>query len=100
MNCQLDGVVYGVNLRAQGLQFTLIDDSNDGIAVFSSTKSFGYSVKEGDKISVRGRISQFQGLTQILLDTLLTNGTGILKDATEVNFLNETTESQLVVLKM
>jgi hypothetical protein len=33
------------------------------------------------------------------LDTLLTNGTGILKDATEVNFLNETTESQLVVLK-
>lgn len=99
VNCQLDGVVYGVNLRAQGLQFTLIDDSNDGIAVFSSTKSFGYSVKEGDKISVRGRISQFQGLTQILLDTLLTNGTGILKDATEVNFLNETTESQLVVLK-
>jgi hypothetical protein len=23
VNCQLDGVVYGVNLRAQGLQFTL-----------------------------------------------------------------------------
>lgn len=97
VNCQLDGTVYGVNLRNPGLQFTLIDDANDGIAVFSASKNYNYTVKEGDKISVRGRISQFQGLVQILVDTVINLGiTGTLVNPTVITALNENAESQLV----
>ncbi len=68
--CELTATVYGVNLRATGLQFTMIDADNDGIVVFSAAQTFGYTVKEGDKITVRGSINQFNGLLQILPDAL------------------------------
>ncbi|HRH99845.1 MAG TPA: lamin tail domain-containing protein [Saprospiraceae bacterium] len=102
--CQLDGTVYGVNLRPQGLQFTLIDEFNDGIAVFSPNKNFGYTVKEGDKISVRGIIAQFNGLIQITPlnspDTIIYVSSGnSLVSPTEVSSLNEITESQLITIK-
>lgn len=104
INCQLDGVVYGVNLRPQGLQFTLIDQYNDGIAVFSPNKNYSYTVKEGDKVSVRGSISQFNGLIQITPitapDTIIYISSGNkLVDPTVVTNLNELTESQLVTIK-
>jgi len=59
-----------VNLRNTGRQFTMIDDDNDGIVVFSAAQNFGYTVKEGDKITVRGSINQFNGLLQIFPDVL------------------------------
>lgn len=68
--CELTATVYGVNLRNTGLQFTMIDDDNDGIVVFSAAQNFGYTVKEGDKITVRGSINQFNGLLQIFPDVL------------------------------
>jgi len=65
------GTVYGVNLRGtNGLQFTLIDDNNQGIAVFSQSSSFNYTVQEGNEISVRGFIGQFNGLTQLLPESI------------------------------
>lgn len=97
VNCQIEGVVYGVNLRPPGVQITIIDDNNDGIAVFSGTKNYGYSVKEGDRITVQGRISQFQGMTQILPDTILkVSANNNLFTPTITSSLNEATESQLV----
>jgi len=69
--CELTATVYGVDLRGgTGFQFTMIDDDNDGITVFSAAQEFGYTVKEGDKITVRGIINQFNGLLQILPDAL------------------------------
>lgn len=97
VRCQLQGTVYGINLRTTGLQFTIIDDQNDGIAVFSAASDFGYSVEESNEIIIRGRVTQFNGLTQILPDTvILVAQSNPLIPATTVTQLNETTESQLV----
>lgn len=100
VRCQLQGTVYGINLRATGLQFTIIDEQNNGIAVFSATATYGYQVQERDEVIVRGRISQFNGLTQILADTVILVSTNRpLLPATTVTQLGEDTESRLVRLE-
>jgi len=97
VRCQLQGTVYGINLRTTGLQFTMIDDQNDGIAVFSATTDYGYQVEESNEIIIRGRITQFNGLTQILPDTvILVAQSNPLIPPANVTQLNEDTESQLV----
>ncbi|MBX2927287.1 MAG: lamin tail domain-containing protein [Saprospiraceae bacterium] len=98
--CQLQGIVYGINLRTTGLQFTIIDGANDGIGVFSTSATFGYTVLEGDEVIIRGRVTQFNGLTQILPDTVLrvSQGNALFSPTTTVQ-LDESTESQLVRLE-
>ncbi len=95
---ELTGIVYGVNIYSPGMQFTLIDNTG-GINVFSFSKTFGYTVAEGDKVKVQGAIAQFNGLTEIEPDTLLFISSGnALKSATYVTDINESTESDLVNL--
>lgn len=97
VSCELTGTVYGVNLRPTGLQFTLIDDANDGINVFYPTGNFSYTVLEGNKITVQGGIGQFNGLIQINPDTLwLVQASSPLIPPTVTTALGENTESQLV----
>jgi plastocyanin len=97
--CELQGIVYGVNLRGNGLQFTLIDAAGEGIGVFSASEDFGYTVTEGDELVVRGTIEQFNGLTQIGLEELEVVSTGnSLLDPNDVSALDETTESSLITL--
>ncbi len=99
-NCELRGLVYGVNLRPGGLQFTIIDELNDGIGVFSFSKKFGYTVKEGDYISIKGVIDQYKGLLQIKPDTvILINSDNTLFKPQNVTKLGEETESQLITIK-
>lgn len=94
---ELRGVVYGVNLRTTGLQFTLIDSENNGIGVFNSTKNYGYTVMQGDSIIVRGKIEQFNGLTQINPDTIiLVSQNHSLIQPDTVTTLSEATESKLI----
>ena len=98
--CQLQGVVYGVNVRPSGLQFTIIDGNNDGIGVFSGSNNYGYTVNEGDEVIIRGEIGQFNGLTQIYTDSVwMVSAGNALFDATLVTALDETTESQLVTIE-
>lgn len=95
--CELSGIVYGVNLRGSGLQFSIIDDNGDGIGVFSAGDDFGYTVTEGDELSVRGVIDQFNGLTQIEIVGLdvLSSGNALF-DAQDISTVDESTESKLV----
>jgi len=96
--CQLNGVVLGVNLRPSGLQFTL-HDSTGGISVFSFNQNFGYTVTEGDSVSIIGTITQYRGLTEIGPDTLwMTSSNNPLPDPMVTSTLDETTESNLVKL--
>lgn len=97
--CQLEGVVYGENLRSSGLQFTL-NDGSDGIHVFSGSPVSNYTVTEGDELRVFGTIDFFNGLTQIAADsiTVLSQG-NTLSNPTVVTALDETTESELVEIK-
>lgn len=97
---RLLGTVYGVNLRPGGLQFTLIDDMGDGIAVFSGDDNFGYEVTEGDNVYVDGSIGQFNGLAQIYASGIeLVSMGNDLVNPTVVTVLNEETESQLVTIE-
>ncbi|HMQ49554.1 MAG TPA: Ig-like domain-containing protein [Saprospiraceae bacterium] len=99
-SCELHGIVYGVNLRPSGLQFTIIDGSGDGIGVFSNSGNFNYTVNEGDEIAVRGIIEQFNGLTQVALDTAwLVSQNNSLLSPSLITSLSETTESNLVKME-
>ncbi len=95
---RVHGTVYGINYRSAGLQF-FIHDATDGIQVFAPTKTFGYTVTEGDSIAVQGTVDFFRGMTQLgNLDTVYKIGTHALVSPTLVPDLDETTESELVRL--
>lgn len=102
VQCEIQGIVYGINLRPGGLQFTIIDENNqsDGIGLFSGSENFGYTVAEGDKVSVTGVIGQFSGLTQINPDnvSLISSGNGLFQ-ALVVDDLSENSESNLVKME-
>ncbi|MCB0561616.1 MAG: T9SS type A sorting domain-containing protein [Lewinellaceae bacterium] len=100
VTCQLRGVVYGVNLRPEGLQFTIIDGNNDGIGVFNNIGNLGYTVQEGDEIVVQGEVDQFNGLIQLLAARVdLASSGNALVNPDVTNALGEATESQLVRLE-
>lgn len=102
VDCELQGTVYGVNIRPlnnnqPALLFTLIDDSGNGISVSSLSGNLGYTVQEKDKITVRGTIGQFQGLTEIQPDYIVKNSANNpLLAPTVVTQLGENTESKLI----
>ena len=99
VTCELRGVVYGVNWRPNGLSFTMIDQTG-GINVFSFDPVSGYTVTEGDSIHVWGEIDQFNGLTEIIPDSVEMISQGnTLKMPTVVVALGEDTESDLVQLE-
>lgn len=101
--CELNGTVYGVNLQASGAgtQFVLIDNTvNNGIVVFNGGKKFGYTVTEKDRVTVRGTINQFNGLTQINADTIIkVSSDNPLVAPRLVTALSESTESSLIQIK-
>lgn len=99
VQCFTKGVVLGVNARTSGLQFTLWDD-NAGIGTFSSSADWGYTVTEGDSLIIGGSVSQFNGLTQMSLDTVIhVNSGNAIPSPSVVTDLDESTESQLVTLE-
>lgn len=98
--CELRGIVHGWNDYPSAFQFTLIDQTG-GINVFSPVSNFGYTqVVPGDSVRIRGTIDQYGGLTQIIADTLLFEGSGFTtEEPLLVNELDEDTESRVVKLK-
>jgi hypothetical protein len=100
VSCELRGIVHGWNDYPSGLQFTLID-STHGINVFSPLSDFSYEqVVPGDSLRIRGTIGQFAGLTQIIADTLIYEGSGFnTEQPALVQTLDESRESHVVTLK-
>ena len=100
VSCELRGIVHGWNDYPAGLQFTLIDPTH-GINVFSPLSDFGYEqVVAGDSLRIRGTIQQFAGLTQIVADTVIYEGSGFLtEEPALIQTLDESTESHVVTLK-
>lgn len=97
---ELQGVVHGINFRPNGLEFVIIDSAGDGIWVFNSNENFGYTVQEGDEVSIKGEIDQFRGLTQIRVDDIALVSTGNdLQEPSVVTALGEDTEAQLIKLE-
>ena len=97
---QIQGFVYGVNLRASGLDFTMIDRYGSGITVFDFSPVSNYTVTEGDYVVVNGTVSQFRGLTQFSPDSImLVSGNHPLRLPTVRDSLGEFTESQLIKIE-
>ena len=60
-------------------------DSTHGINVFSPLSDFGYEeVVPGDACASGGPIAQFAGLTQIIADTVIYEGSGFLTEQPEL----------------
>lgn len=96
---RLRGIVAAPNQRTQGYQTTLIDNSG-GIGLFRTASIGTRTMLPGDSIEVVGILSQYNGLTQVAVDsfrTLLTNQPLPLAPRS-VFTLDETTESALVHL--
>ncbi len=98
--CRIRGVVYGINFRPAGLQFTIID-ATGGIGVFRNTGTVNnYTVTEGDEVEVFGTVATFRGLAQVNVDTIrvLSSGNPLLAPQVlaAADTLNENTESKLV----
>ncbi|MFT6334017.1 MAG: plastocyanin [Halioglobus sp.] len=96
VQCVVEGVVHGANLRPGGLQFALVDDSGDALGLFSGT-DLGYTYAEGDLIKVTGFIGHFSGLLQIDASAVeLVSSGNSLQGPLVVTELGEATESQLI----
>jgi plastocyanin len=66
---RVTGVVHGINFQPTGYSFYIINQDNVGINVFSFDPG-SYVVTEGDLITVSGVIDQFNGLLEIVPDTI------------------------------
>ncbi|MEM9022872.1 MAG: lamin tail domain-containing protein, partial [Bacteroidota bacterium] len=97
VTCKLTGIVYGVDNRGgNGYSFTIIDNTG-GMNVFSFNDVDNYVVQEGDEIRVIGSIDQFNGLTEIIPDSIVLISTGnALKAPVVVTTLMEANESDFL----
>ena len=97
--CRLEGVVYGFNIQSPtgtSSQFTLIDNTG-GISAFYSLNNVPYSPIEGDRIRMVGTIDQFNGLAEIIPDSITLISTGNpLGSPAVVTALDELTESNFI----
>ena len=97
----LSGVTHCIDFDGNtGLSFTMIDGSNKGINVFNFNDVNDYVVTEGDSLMIRGQIAQFNGLTQITVDSIEILSVGAaLQVPTIVTTLDETAESKVITIE-
>jgi hypothetical protein len=97
VSCTLEGVVHGMNQSTTGIQFALINQNNVGITVFLGNGNLGYTVNQGDRLRVQGRVNQFNGLTQMAPEQieLLSSGNPTVNLRTVIQ-PDESTESSLI----
>jgi len=101
VNSQVGGIVYGMNFRPDGLLFTLIEDSGNGISIFADSSDC-YEVAEGDRLIIQGTVQQFNGLIQLKktgqIEIESTNNS--LSDPMLItDWLGEETESKLIKIE-
>ncbi|MEL6133978.1 MAG: T9SS type A sorting domain-containing protein, partial [Bacteroidota bacterium] len=100
VECELRTVVTSIDFRGgNGLTFTM-EDGTGAISVFSSGEVSNYAVTIGDSIHAIGSIDQFNGLTQLAVDSIALISQGNSFDPPiAVTVLDESTESDLVTLE-
>ena len=97
--CKVEGIVMGVDMQgsATAVSFT-VHDGVDGMGTYSSAPAAAaYNVTEGDEVRIIGKIGHFNGLLQMVLDSVALLSTGnTLQSPTVVTSLDESTESELI----
>lgn len=96
---EITGVVHCIDFDGNnGYSITLIDGSMEGINLFSFDDVSGYTAPmEGDSLRVFGEIAQYNGLLEIVADSIevLAQGVATMSPIV-VTTLDETTESQVI----
>ncbi|MBP6090944.1 MAG: T9SS type A sorting domain-containing protein [Crocinitomicaceae bacterium] len=97
----ISGIVHCIDFDGNaGYSLTVIDDNGDGINLFKNTDVNGYQSAEGDSIRIKGKIEQFNGLTEIVPDSILVLGqNATLQTPIIVTSLSEATESKYIKLE-
>jgi len=91
--CYLKGVAHSENLLSGGLKFSLVDNTG-AITVYRTKALANYTPLRGDSLKVYGKISQINGLTVILADSIEKISSGNpLQNTYTVSVLIEADES-------
>ena len=98
VKCKLRGVVTTVDFRGGAGYDFYIQDNNAGINVFKfADLGNNYQPIMGQEIEITGKIDQFNGLTEIVVDTItIITASKPLPSIPVVTAINEITESKLV----
>ncbi len=97
-NFLLKGIVQSPDFSSTGLNFS-IKDNTGAIIVNAGTDIYGYKPKIGDSVEVRGLLTQFEGLTEVNIDSIsvLQNANPTLTSE-QVSGLSESSEAKLIKL--
>ncbi len=97
VNCAIEGIVSGGNLRGNGVEFWFIDSTNSAGLLVRQIGFTSYTPNEGDVLRVFGGVSQFRGLIQFTVDSIQVLDTAFTLPAPAVvTALDESTEGRLV----
>ena len=96
----IKGIVTSIDFDGNSGYVFYMEDSTDGINIYSPTDLNNYtSPLMGDSLLVYGQVGQFQGLTQLVIDSLiLINQNNTLPIPSIETILDESTESELIKL--
>lgn len=100
VECQLTGVIHSIDFDGNaGYSFYMLD-ATGGINVFSFSDVTGYTAPAiGDSIKVWGTIAQFNGLTEMVPDSIVLRTAGnTLPSPMDVFTMDESTEGEYVKL--
>ncbi|MBC7448659.1 MAG: T9SS type A sorting domain-containing protein [Hymenobacteraceae bacterium] len=90
------GIVSTVNARTVGYSVGL-QDATGGITLFKASAVGTVALAPGDSIEALGILTQFNGLTELLPDSIYVLGTGAALPAPRtVTVLDEATESEII----
>ncbi len=98
--CYLKGVVQSPNITGSSLlEGFAVQDNTGGISVAGIANFGGYTPNVGDSVVLRGTVSQSNGLTIFLIDSISKRSGGSAISPVVVTTLGEATESKLVTMK-
>ncbi len=97
--CRAHGVVFSHDFDGNvGLSFYIYDGTG-GINVFNFNDVDNYVVAQGDSLRVVGSIEMYNGLTELVVDSIVVLSTGAtIQTPPVVIDLDETTDSELIRL--
>ena len=96
----IKGIVTTIDFDGNGGYSFYVSDSTDGINIYNFADKSGYtSPMMGDSLIMHGSVAQYNGLTELIVDSIYYIAGGYtLPTSTVVTALDETTESEIVTL--
>jgi hypothetical protein len=96
----IKGIVTTIDFDGNGGYSFYVSDSTDGINIYNFADKSGYtSPMMGDSLIMHGSVAQYNGLTELMVDSIYYIAGGYtLPTPTVVTALNESTESELITL--